>query len=158
MFFLKKHDDSDILAVAEGEIVPTSSLSDPVFASEMMGKTVVIRPNAISQNIVSPANGVLEVLYPTGHAYAVRMTNGVSVLVHIGIDTVMLKGKGFSVKSKQGARVKAGQNLINVDFKFLKEKGYDISIMMIITENPNNIDINFIQNQLINSGDLIISN
>ena len=73
-------------------------------------------------------------MYPTGHAFAVRGNNGIGILVHVGINTVNLKGKGFKVHAKQGASVKAGQKLLTIQTDQIKEAGYDLTTMLIITE------------------------
>ncbi|WP_270780187.1 PTS sugar transporter subunit IIA [Holdemanella biformis] len=83
----------------------------------------------------SPANGILSVLFPTGHAFGIQMNNGIELLVHIGINTVEANGDGFKVMNvKQGDVVKAGQPIVEVDFKKLSKK-YNINTMLIITNN-----------------------
>lgn len=157
MFFWKKNkqeeqvtiNDNDIVAIVGGDIYPTKNIKDSVFADELMGQTIVVKPEAKLASVVSPANGTVEVLYPTGHAFAIRMKNGVGLLVHIGIDTVELQGKGFKMLSKQGAVVKAGQAIVEVDFAMLEKEGYDTSVMLIVTENPDEIKYNFKQDQTV---------
>ena len=126
------YEDSDIVAIADAAVVPTAEIKDPVFAQEMLGQTIAF---ALKGNtIVCPCNGILEVMYPTGHAFAVRRSDGMGILVHVGINTVKLKGKGFKLYAKQGAEVKAGQTLLRIDSELIKEAGYDLTTMLIITE------------------------
>lgn len=157
MLFGKKYDDNDILAVTTGDIVPVETINDPVFAKEMMGKTLALQPLNEKMKIVSPVNGKIEVLYPTGHAFAVKMKNGISILVHIGIDTATLKGKGFKILANQGDTVKAGQTILKADFKYLKDAGFDVSTMMIVAENPNNIELTFKKDQKINAAESVLA-
>lgn len=124
--------DGDIVALANAEMIPPSSVGDAMFAQEMLGQTIAFVLK--DKTVVSPANGTLEVMYPTGHAFAVRMKNGMGLLVHVGIDTVSLKGKGFKVFAKQGDTVKAGQKILEVDSEMIRAAGYDPTTMLIITE------------------------
>ena len=91
----KTYEDSDVVAVVSGKVIRNQDIPDPVFAQEMLGKTFAVKPSGVKA--VAPANGTLEVLFPTGHAFAVRTADGTGLLVHVGIDTVNLKGKGFKV-------------------------------------------------------------
>ena len=109
----RTYQDSDIVAVVSGPVVNNADIPDPVFAQEMLGKTFAVKPSGVKA--VAPANGTLEVLFPTGHAFAVRTADGTGLLVHIGIDTVNLKGKGFKVMASQGDVVKAGQTISLMD-------------------------------------------
>ncbi len=85
-------DDKTIVAVADGELIDVSTVSDPVFAEQMMGKSAAFKYEADRVVLCSPANGILAVLFPTGHAYGVVMNDGVELLVHCGVDTVNAKG------------------------------------------------------------------
>jgi len=128
----KKYNDTDIVAIANATIVPTENIHDPVFSKELLGQTIAFELK--NDVIVSPCNGILEVMYPTGHAFAVRRKDGMGILVHVGINTVNLKGKGFKLYAKQGDEVKAGQKLLWIDTELIKEAGYDLTTMLIITE------------------------
>lgn len=135
--FLKKsskitYPDDVIVAAVSGKLIPASHIHDEVFSKEIMGKTIGLEP--LDGTVVAPANGVLEVVYPTGHAFAVRANNGMSLLVHIGIDTVNLQGKGFSILKKQGDTVNAGEPVIVFDLKLIKQLQYDPVIIMAIME------------------------
>lgn len=127
--------DNNIVAVCDGQMVEAKDINDPMFAKEMLGQTIAFHPT--SHDIVAPCNGTLEVLFPTGHAFAIRMKDGTGVLVHVGINTVDLGGEGFKVFAKQGTQVKAGQKIINIDLDFVQKSGYDTTTMLIITEPVN---------------------
>ncbi|MBD9044150.1 MAG: PTS glucose transporter subunit IIA [Solobacterium sp.] len=113
-------------------MISPKEINDPMFAEEMMGQTIGFILS--DGEVVAPATGRLEVLFPTGHAFALRMNDGTRLLIHIGIDTVNLKGKGFKVLKKQGDRVKAGEVVVKVDLDTVKQAGYDTTTMLIVTE------------------------
>lgn len=129
------YSDHDVVAVVSGKRVNTADVSDEVFAQEMMGQTIAIEPN--DSKIVAPMNGILEMIYPTGHAFAVKSNDGHGILVHIGINTVNLNGKGFKIKCKLGDIVNAGDTIIDVDFHEIIEAGYDPVVFTINTEGED---------------------
>ncbi len=126
--------DDDIVAVADGRIVDIKTVSDPVFAEEMIGQSIAFRYGLDKLTLCAPANGTLATLFPTGHAYGIEREDGVQILIHIGVDTVNSKGDGFRLLSKkQGDRVKAGDPIVEVDFGKLSQK-YDMSVILIIAD------------------------
>lgn len=148
----KKKDE--IVAIADGKVVETSSVSDPVFAQEMMGKTLVFSYDTDKVVLHAPANGTLTVLFPTGHAFGITTDGGVELLVHCGVDTVNADG-GFKVlDKKQGDRVNTGDSIVEVDLKKLKET-YDMSTMLVIT-NPNGKTFEFVSPCDIKLGESVI--
>lgn len=127
--------DNVIVAVADGDLIGPDKIKDEMFSQEAMGQTVAVEPkNGI---IVSPANGTLEMIFETGHAFAVRMKDGTGLLVHIGVDTVNMKGEGFTVLKKQGDEVKAGEPVVKVDLKAVEAAGYSAQTMIVVTEPAN---------------------
>ena len=124
--------DDAIVAVADGILIGPEKMKDEMFAQEAMGQTVAVEP--ANGRIVSPANGTLEMVFETGHAFAIRMKDGTGLLVHIGVDTVNMKGEGFIVLKKQGDEVKAGEPVVNVDLKAVEAAGYSTQTMLVITE------------------------
>ncbi|MBQ7064781.1 MAG: PTS glucose transporter subunit IIA [Firmicutes bacterium] len=129
---LPEVDDSAIVAFADGRFIGHEELDDPMFKDEAMGQTVAIVPTG--DTIVSPANGVLEMVFDTGHAFGVRMADGTGLLIHIGVDTVSMEGKGFTKLKTQGDPVRAGEPVIKVDFNAVKEAGYSTQTMLVINE------------------------
>lgn len=144
----------EAVAPVSGEIIPNSQISDPVFAGEMMDKTVAIEPDG--EEVVCSIDGTVAALFPTGHAFGITNKNGLSLLVHIGINTVNLNGEGFKTFISQGQKVKAGDRAVHFDSKLIKEKGCPLTTMLIVTENPENLDIQFKENNIIEKGDSII--
>lgn len=147
--------DTDIVALADGELIDVADVQDPVFSEKMMGDSIAFHYNADKVILCSPANGTLSVLFPTGHAFGVTMNNGVELLVHCGIDTVSANGDGFRVlKKRQGDKVKAGDPIVEVDIKKLAQK-FDMSTMLIIT-NANNQEIVFEEPQTVVRGQKVV--
>ena len=148
---LENVSDEDIVALADGEIIDVKTVSDAMFAEEMMGKTVAFKYAQDKVVLCSPCNGTLGVLFPTGHAYGVVMNDGTELLVHCGVDTVNTKGDGFKLLGKkQGDTVKAGDPIVEVDIKKLS-KTYDMSTMLIVTD-ANGKDYEFIDPQPVTRG------
>lgn len=146
-----EYSDTDIVAIADATLVPVNEIQDSVFSKELLGQTIAFELN--DNTIVSPCNGVLEMMYPTGHAFAVRRKDGMGILVHVGINTVNLKGQGFKLYAKQGEKVKAGQKLLQIKREKIKEAGYDLTTMLIISEPINKDDK--VEFSCINTGSII---
>lgn len=137
------YDDNEIIAMASGKSIALESVKDEMFASKSLGDGVAFELK--DGKICAPANGRLDVLFPTGHAFGITMNNGVELLCHIGINTVESNGKGFKLLNKQGNTVKAGDPIVEIDLDKLKES-YDMTTMLIVT-NPNDKRVNFGDNQ-----------
>lgn len=125
--------DDQIVAIANGKLIDLSSVNDETFSSKMMGDGVAFE--LIDDMIYSPCNGTVMVAFETGHAFGIQRTDGVELLIHIGIDTVNEKGNGFTSYVKNGDKIKAGDPLVKVNRKVLLDKGYDLTTMLIVTEN-----------------------
>lgn len=140
--------DDEIVAVADGRIEPLEDVADKAFSSGALGKGIAFIPKG--DFICAPANGKVTALFPTGHAFGVTTKSGVEILVHIGINTVELNGKGFDVLVHQDDEVRAGEPVIRINRKLITDEGFDITTMLVITNNHNeHID-------LISSGDVSI--
>lgn len=123
--------DDVLEAPISGEVVQLKDVNDPVFSQEMMGKGIAISPT--DGKVYAPADGELTVVYDTKHAYGMITDKKAEILIHIGIDTVQLNGEGFTTERTSGDIVKKGDLLGTVDLEVLKEKGYDTTTMMIVT-------------------------
>ena len=146
--------DDAIVAIADGEVIDITTVSDPVFAEQMMGKSTAFKYDKKTV-LCSPANGTLSVLFPTGHAFGIVTNEGVELLVHCGVDTVNAKGDGFRLlNKKQGDPVKAGDPIVEVDVPKLSNT-YDMSTMLIIT-NANDKQLDFIDPQPVTRGQSVI--
>ena len=120
-----------IQAPLQGQLVSLNQINDEVFASQQMRKTLAIYPT--EEQIVSPGNGQVTALYPTHHAIGLKLDNGAEILLHIGINTVELKGQGFETFVKVGERVKLGQKLLSFDKQIIQAAGYDPTVLVIVT-------------------------
>lgn len=120
-----------IQAPLQGQLVSLDQINDEVFASQQMGKTLAIYPT--EEQIVSPGNGQVTALYPTHHAIGLKLDNGAEILLHIGINTVELKGRGFERFVKAGERVRLGQKLLSFDKQIIQAAGYDPTVLVIVT-------------------------
>ena len=120
-----------IQAPVQGQLVSLDQINDEVFASQQMGKTLAIYP--IEEQIVSPENGQVTALYPTHHAIGLKLDNGAEILLHIGINTVELRGRGFETFVKVGERVRLGQKLLSFDKQIIQAAGYDPTVLVIVT-------------------------
>lgn len=126
-----KNTRGKLFATQDGDCIPLEQVPDPVFSEKMLGDGVAVIP---ADNIVkSPADGTVVQVFDTLHAYSVRTDDGLEILVHIGLNTVELKGEGFTAKVKSGDSVKAGDVLCETDLNFLREKGYETYTPIIIT-------------------------
>ena len=131
-----KVEKAEITSPVIGESISLSEVKDEVFSSGAMGDGIAIVPEI--NEIYAPFDGVAEVVFPTGHAIALRSKDGLETLIHIGINTVMLNGKGFEAKVKQGAKVKKGDLLVTFNQDLIKKEGYDSTVIFIIT-NMNEV-------------------
>lgn len=114
-----------------GEAKPLSEAVDPVFAQGVMGQGVLIQPT--EGLLTAPVSGVISVLFPSKHAVGILSDEGVELLMHIGMDTVNLDGKGFEAHVTQGDRVAVGDKLITFDMDVIKEAGYVTETPVIVT-------------------------
>ena len=115
----------------EGTAVALSDVPDPIFAAGKLGEGVAIEPTGTT--VVAPAAGKVAATYPSGHAVGLKLENGIELLIHVGLDTVNLDGKGFSVKVAKGDVVAAGDALIEFDPEVIKEAGYPLITPVIVT-------------------------
>ncbi|HEL2008829.1 TPA: PTS glucose transporter subunit IIA [Streptococcus suis] len=121
----------DVKPFAKGEVVELNKVNDAVFSTGVMGNGFAIVPT--EGKVFAPFAGKVTMVFETKHAIGLRSDNGVEVLVHIGLDTVNLKGEHFNVRIKEGDTIEAGQLLVEFDLEKLKELGYDTIIPFIVT-------------------------
>ncbi len=146
-----------LTAPLNGTVVALEDVPDPVFSSGAVGKGAGIEPSdGASIKVVAPADGSVVVAPSSGHAYGLALDNGLEILIHVGIDTVNLEGKGFDVKVGKGDRVKAGQTLVVVDRAVIEEAGYKLVTPVLVTNYMNFAEVEVIADGSIKAGtDLI---
>ena len=123
--------EEKLYSPANGKIVPLSEVSDSTFASEMLGTTIAVEPS--DGKIVAPCDGEIVNVFDTGHAVCLTTQAGAELLIHIGIDTVKLNGKGFTKRVSDGDKVRKGDVLIEADLDEIREAGYPATTMVILT-------------------------
>ena len=128
-----------IAAPLKGEVVALENVNDPVFSSGAMGKGAAIKPSG--NQVVAPFDGEVQIAFPTGHAYGLKSDKGAEVLIHIGIDTVSLDGKGFDAKVQANQRIKKGDVLATFDSSVITEAGLDDTTMVIVTNTADFEDV-----------------
>jgi len=127
-------DVSDIVSPLDGKIINITEVPDEVFSQKMMGDGFAIEPS--NGEVVSPVNGTITTVFPTKHAVGITAEDGLELLVHFGMDTVTLKGEGFTALVEQEAKVKAGQPILKVDLDSVKDKVPSIITPVVFTNLP----------------------
>ena len=121
----------DVYSVADGQVIALEQVKDPVFAQKMMGDGFAVEP--ANGNIVSPVTGTVSSIFPTKHALGLVTDSGLEVLVHIGLDTVSLEGKPFTVHVAEGQKVAAGDLLVTADLDAIRAAGRETSTVVVFT-------------------------
>ncbi len=146
---------STIASPLEGNVKELSTIEDEVFSSGMLGKGVAIEPD--NGDVVSPVAGVVTTVFPTKHAIGLTSDDGVEILIHIGMDTVQLNGRGFSTKVTAGEHVQKGQVLIEFDQKLIQSEGYSLVTPVLVTNWEEFSDMTIENQQDIAFGQKMIS-
>ena len=124
--------DLTLTSPMAGTTVALSDVADEAFAAGALGPGIAVSP-AAGAVVVAPCDGKVSVAFPTGHAYGIKSASGIQVLIHIGMDTVKLEGKGFTPRVAKGDVVKRGDFLAEVDWDVIREAGYDTITPMVVT-------------------------
>ena len=126
-----------------GNVIRIEDVPDKIFAEKMMGDGFAIEP--MGNIVVAPVSGEITSLFTTKHAIGITSENGLEILIHVGMDTVSLKGEGFTSYVKQGDKVKIGDKLLSVDFDFIKEKVPSIITPVVFTNltEESKLEINY---------------
>ena len=126
-----KANEETILSPIAGEIKPIEQSSDAAFASGALGKGVFINPS--EGKVYAPVSGTVTVLFPSLHAIGITSDSGVELLIHIGMNTVQLEGKGFTAHIKQGDHIECGQLLVEFDMEYISKEGYSLETPVLVT-------------------------
>lgn len=130
--------DNVLYAPVQGIYLPLDKVSDPAFASKSMGDGFAIIPEG--KFLYAPVSGEVAGTFPTGHALTLKSGRGMEILIHVGIDTVELNGRGFEAIAQQGQQVTAGDPLLHFDPAAIRKAGYDPTIMVIVM-NPRDVHL-----------------
>lgn len=128
-----------VAAPVSGEVKDLSEVEDEAFSSGALGKGFAIVPS--EGKVFAPVDGTVSTFFPTGHAIGLLSDGGTEVLIHVGMDTVKLNGKGFTPKVQQGAKVKKGDLLLEFDIDLIKKEGYSVVTPVIITNSDDYADV-----------------
>lgn len=152
--FKKKEKGHVIGSPTKGKAVALKEVNDPTFAEEMLGKGAAVIPE--EGKIYAPADGEIGMVFDTLHAVSMTTDFGAEVLIHIGLDTVKMKGDGFTGHVKAGDHVKKGDLLLEVDLEKVKAAGYDIITPVLVCNTPDYASVEGIESAHVNAGDDLI--
>ncbi|GIM31533.1 beta-glucoside-specific PTS transporter subunit IIABC [Paraclostridium bifermentans] len=128
-----------VVSPIKGEVLNLSDIEDAAFSSGVLGQGVAIMPS--DGKVVAPVNGVVTTLFPSLHAIGILSDEGVEVLIHIGLNTVQLEGRGFESFIKQGDRITKGQTILKFDIDVIKEAGYSVVTPIVVTNSSQFLDV-----------------
>ena len=139
MFGFLKRKTREVFSPVDGQIVALESVDDEVFSQKMVGDGVAIIP--VGTQFCAPIDGVVSKIFSTNHAYSVKSDKDLEVMVHIGLETVTLNGKGFTRIANEGDTVKAGDVIVEVELACIQEHAKDIITPIIITDESDTREI-----------------
>lgn len=153
--FLKKKEEGIVVAAPiKGKVVELSQVSDPTFGECMLGKGVAILP--AEGKVYAPADGEISMMFETHHAVSMITTDGIELLIHIGLETVALKGEGFEAHVQSGDQVKKGDLLLSMDLEKIKSAGYDIISPVVVCNTDDYTDVQGLLSEQAEPGEQII--
>lgn len=147
--------DEALLAPVSGKVIPLSEVRDEAFAGGILGQGAAVIPE--NGEICAPCDGVISVMYPTGHAVGIKSDIGAEILIHVGMDTVTLNGSCFDVKVKAGDYVKAGQLLVRANIEGIKKEGLDITTPVIVANTADYMQIKTVAEESVKSGEVLLN-
>lgn len=151
---LGKNTYFELTSPIEGKVVPLSEIEDEAFSSEVLGKGVAILPE--KGEVVAPANGIVTI-FPSKHAIGITTDDGIEMLIHIGMNTVSLKGKYFEAKVAQGDHVSQGQILMTFDIEKIQEAGYSITTPVIVSNSSQYLGVMGTKEKTASVSDVLIT-
>ena len=153
-FLKKKEEGMGVASPIKGKTVELSQVSDPTFGECMLGKGVAILPE--EGKVYAPADGEISMMFETHHAVSMVTTDGIELLIHIGLETVALKGEGFEAHVESGDQVKKGDLLLSMDLEKIKSQGYDIISPVVVCNTDDYTDVSGVLLEKVEPGDQII--
>lgn len=132
-FMRKKTKGLTLHAISKGNLIPLEQINDPVFSQKLMGEGIAI--DVKDNQIFSPVDGVITMIAQTKHAFGIKTSSGVEIIVHVGLETVALKGEGFYPKVKEGATVKQGEVILTIDTQFIKKQNVELVTPIIVSDS-----------------------
>jgi len=140
LFSKKSRTPSDTVAApVGGDVIPLEAIADPVFSEGILGKGCGIEP--IGEEIVAPFNGTVSQIADTRHAIGLTSESGIELLIHVGVDTVDMKGDGFQILVHSGDRVKRGQRLMTFSIDKIKAANHAVTVVVVVTNTDDYADV-----------------
>ena len=152
---LNKKRGEVLKAPLAGKTIAMSDVSDPTFAQELLGKGVAIIPSV--GKVVAPIDGTVEMIFDTKHAISMSSDSGIQLIIHVGLDTVTLKGKPFTAHVKAGQKVKVGDLLLEFDIKAIQSAGLGIVTPIVICNSSDYTEIEARVGKNVNLGDEVLT-
>ena len=125
--------ENNLVTPINGQIVPLSEVDDPIFAEEMMGQGIAIKPS--DTTVYAPSDGVISMVAPSKHAVGITTADGIEMLIHVGLDTVKMEGQGFKLLVAENDTVAKNQPVLEFDKKLIEDSGYTSIVPFIITNS-----------------------
>ena len=155
-FFKKKEKEyyDVVYAPLKGEAIPSAEVNDPTFAEEMLGKGLAIKP--VEGKVYAPFDGEVAMVFDTKHAISLVSAKGTEVLIHVGLDTVMLKGEHYTAYVESGQSVKKGDLLLEFDMEAIKAAGYEVVTPVVICNADDYTDVIRTTGVAVEAGDVVM--
>lgn len=126
-----KKEETTIYSPVEGNCLDIRDCKDTTFSSGIIGDGFMIEPE--NDYICAPSDGTLTMVFPTKHAFGIKLNNNCELLIHIGLETVNLSGNGFTFLSKLNKKIKRGEKIMKCDFNEIRKKGYEVPVIVVMT-------------------------
>lgn len=161
MLFLKNHvgkikikdvNDNQLYAPISGQLIPLEQVEDAVFSQKIMGDGIAVEPEEGA--LYAPVKGKISVVFPTGHVIGIEAENGANIIMHVGIDTVEMQGKGFDVRVKKGDAVNPGDLLARLDLPLIRKK--HAATTMVVIENSGEFQLAPTKQEQIKAGEALM--
>lgn len=146
--------DKAIYAPLAGQAVPVSQVPDPTFSAGMLGYGIAIIPS--DGKVCAPCDATVDMMFTTGHAVSLIANNGAEILIHVGLETVGLQGKGFTVHVQNGQKVKKGQLMIEVDLESVKAAGLNTITPVLVSNSDDFGTLNTVTGKVVTNDDVVI--
>ena len=150
----EEKNDNGIYAPMAGQAVPVSEVPDPTFASGMLGNGIAILPT--DGKVLAPCNATVDMMFTTGHAVSLVADSGAEILIHVGLETVGLEGKGFTVHAQNGQKVKKGQLLMEADLEVIRAAGLNTITSVVICNTDDYGTFNTYTGKDVTNADVVI--
>ncbi len=145
----------EVVSPIKGQVIRMENMKDDAFASGVLGRGVAILPE--EGKVYAPADAVVSAIFPTLHAIGLKTKEGMEILIHVGLDTVQLEGKGFEAKIKQGDTVKQGQLLLKFDKDFIEKQGFSLETPVLISNADDYLEIVETNAKRVNVGESLLT-